>query len=190
MIGIGRIRGGKAELGVQGVGVGEGRVGSSLLASEPMFYYVYVTLVGKVTHSKGSLSAKKGDGNLELGTASQWKGSWGLVLEMEGRKRLRGEGSGKNKAAQGSSDQQGHLQSKRNPDSWRTRGPGWWRFPLTHQLCRTVTPLPLPTSFWELAMCSWCFGTWRKWGGPGVTQRGTQDGSLKSNEWWLRTRKQ
>ena len=46
MIGIGRIQGGKAELGVQGVGVREGRVDSSLLASEPMFYYVYVTLVG------------------------------------------------------------------------------------------------------------------------------------------------
>lgn len=67
-------------------------VDSSLLASEPMFYYVYVTLVGKVTHGKGSLSAKKGDGNLELGTASQRKGSWGRVLGMDGRERLKGEG--------------------------------------------------------------------------------------------------
>lgn len=54
-----------------------------------------------VTHSKGSLSAKKGDGNLELGTVSQWKGSWGRVLGMEGRERLRGEGSGENKSSSG-----------------------------------------------------------------------------------------
>lgn len=73
MIGIGRTQGGKAELGVQGVGVGEGRVGSSLLASEPMFYYVYVTLVGKVTHSKGSLPAKK--------VTEIW--SWGLRANVK-----------------------------------------------------------------------------------------------------------
>lgn len=76
MIGIGRIQGGRQSWGVQGVGVREGGWTVLFWPPEPMFYYVYVTLVGKVTHSKGSLSAKKGDGNLELGTASQWKGSW------------------------------------------------------------------------------------------------------------------
>lgn len=59
MTGIGRIQGGKAELEFKGVGVREEGGQFSSLASEPMFYYVYVMLVGKVITVKVACLQKR-----------------------------------------------------------------------------------------------------------------------------------